>query len=124
MLFLSAIRPTGRKVAENAKIEDCDVVSARGRAGLVPLFAAHSALIIAAARMTVIDQCLPVGIGAETGTDIVDFRQPHARGATGNVRQARSRCGDQAGRYGNARLLDRRYTQRGKAEGRHRRRPH
>lgn len=81
VLFLSDILPTGWMAAENAEIEDGDVVAVWG-AGPVGLFAAQSALIMGAARVIVIDHYphrleLARGLGA----DVIDFRQTHVREA-------------------------------------------
>lgn len=81
VLFLSDILPTGWMAAENAEIEDGDVVAVWG-AGPVGLFAAQSALIMGAARVIVIDHwpqrlALAKGLGCE----IINFRETHVREA-------------------------------------------
>lgn len=81
VLFLSDILPTGWMAAENAEIEDGDVVAVWG-AGPVGLFSAQSALIMGAARVIVIDHYphrleLAKGLGCE----IINFRETNVREA-------------------------------------------
>lgn len=81
VLFLSDILPTGWMAAENAEIENGDVVAVWG-AGPVGLFSAQSALIMGAARVIVIDHYphrleLAKGLGCE----IINFRETNVREA-------------------------------------------
>lgn len=81
VLFLSDILPTGWMAAENAEIEDGDVVAVWG-AGPVGLFSAQSALTMGAARVIVIDHYphrleLAKGLGCE----IINFRETNVREA-------------------------------------------
>jgi threonine dehydrogenase-like Zn-dependent dehydrogenase len=81
VLFLSDILPTGWMAAENAEIENGDVVAIWG-AGPVGLFSAQSALMMGAARVIVIDHYphrleLARGLGCE----IVNFRETNVREA-------------------------------------------
>jgi threonine dehydrogenase-like Zn-dependent dehydrogenase len=81
VLFLSDILPTGWMAAENAEIEDGDVVAVWG-AGPVGLFSAQSALLMGAARVIVIDHYphrleLAKGLGCE----IINFRETDVREA-------------------------------------------
>jgi threonine dehydrogenase-like Zn-dependent dehydrogenase len=75
VLFLSDILPTGWMAAENADIEEGDIVAVWG-CGPVGLFAVQSALLMGAGRVIAIDHYphrleLARGLGAE----VIDFEQ-------------------------------------------------
>lgn len=81
VLFLSDILPTGWMGAENAEIEDGDIVAVWG-CGPVGLFAIQSALVMGAERVIAIDHHagrleLARGLGAE----VIDFEQTNIREA-------------------------------------------
>jgi threonine dehydrogenase-like Zn-dependent dehydrogenase len=81
VLFLSDILPTGWMAAENAEIEDGDVVAVWG-AGPVGLFSALSALIMGAARVIVIDHYPHrLELAKGLGCDIINFRETNVREA-------------------------------------------
>ena len=81
VLFLSDILPTGWMAAENAEIEDGDVVAVWG-AGPVGLFSAQSALIMGAARVIVIDHYPHrLELAKGLGCDIINFRETNVREA-------------------------------------------
>ena len=81
VLFLSDILPTGWMGAENAEIEEGDIVAIWG-AGPVGLFAAQSAKIMGADRVIVIDHHPHrLELAKQVGAEIIDFHRTDVRDA-------------------------------------------
>ncbi|MCQ0970466.1 glutathione-dependent formaldehyde dehydrogenase [Paracoccus sp. TK19116] len=75
VLFLSDILPTGWMAAENADIEEGDVVAVWG-CGPVGLFAVQSALAMGAGRVIAIDEYpTRLNLARDLGADVIDFKQ-------------------------------------------------
>jgi threonine dehydrogenase-like Zn-dependent dehydrogenase len=75
VLFLSDILPTGWMAAENADIEEGDIVAVWG-CGPVGLFAIQSALIMGASRVIGIDHHPHrLELARQLGAEIIDFEQ-------------------------------------------------
>lgn len=73
VLFLSDILPTGWMAAENAQIEQGDIVAVWG-CGPVGLFAVQGALIMGAARVIAIDHHPHrLDLARKLGADVIDF---------------------------------------------------
>ncbi|MEE4349374.1 MAG: zinc-dependent alcohol dehydrogenase [Pacificimonas sp.] len=81
VLFLSDILPTGWMGAENAEIEEGDIVAVWG-AGPVGLFAAQAAKIMGADRVISIDHHPNrLQLAKDVGAEIIDFRRTDVREA-------------------------------------------
>ena len=81
VLFLSDILPTGWMGAENAEIEDGDIVAVWG-CGPVGLFAIQSALVMGADRVIAIDHHAGrLELARKLGAEVIDFEQTNIREA-------------------------------------------
>ncbi|WP_420605493.1 zinc-dependent alcohol dehydrogenase [Novosphingopyxis sp.] len=81
VLFLSDILPTGWMGAENAEIEDGDIVAVWG-CGPVGLFAVQSALAMGAERVIAIDHHAGrLELARKLGAEVIDFEQTDIREA-------------------------------------------
>ncbi|EMD84310.1 zinc-dependent alcohol dehydrogenase [Pacificimonas flava] len=81
VLFLSDILPTGWMGAENADIEEGDIVAVWG-CGPVGLFAAQSAKIMGAARVIAIDHHPHrLELAKQVGAEVIDFHRTDVREA-------------------------------------------
>lgn len=81
VLFLSDILPTGWMGAENADIEDDDIVAVWGR-GPVGLFAIQSALAMGAGKVIAIDHYKGrLDLAKQLGAEVIDFHQTDVREA-------------------------------------------
>lgn len=81
VLFLSDILPTGWMGAENAEIEEGDIVAVWG-CGPVGLFAVQSATIMGAARVIAIDHHPHrLELAKQVGAEIIDFHRTDVREA-------------------------------------------
>lgn len=81
VLFLSDILPTGWMGAENAEIEDGDIVAVWG-CGPVGLFAIQSALAMGAERVIAIDHHQGrLDLARKLGAEVIDFEQTNIREA-------------------------------------------
>ena len=81
VLFLSDILPTGWMGAENAQIEDGDIVAVWG-CGPVGLFAIQSALVMGAERVIAIDHHAGrLELARKLGAEVIDFEQTNIREA-------------------------------------------
>ncbi|GGL78127.1 zinc-dependent alcohol dehydrogenase [Wenxinia marina] len=77
VLFLSDILPTGWMAAENADIEEGDVVAVWG-CGPVGLFAIQSALAMGAGKVIAIDEYpTRLDLARKLGAEVIDFKQTH-----------------------------------------------
>ena len=81
VLFLSDILPTGWMGAENAEIEDGDIVAVWG-CGPVGLFAIQSALVMGAERVIAIDHHAGrLELARKLGAEVINFEQTNIREA-------------------------------------------
>jgi len=81
VLFLSDILPTGWMGAENADIEDDDIVAVWG-CGPVGLFAIQSALAMGAGKVIAIDHYKGrLDLAKQLGAEVIDFHQTDVREA-------------------------------------------
>ncbi|SHJ25487.1 zinc-dependent alcohol dehydrogenase [Wenxinia saemankumensis] len=77
VLFLSDILPTGWMAAENADIEEGDVVAVWG-CGPVGLFAVQSALAMGAGKVIAIDEWPNrLDLARKLGAEVIDFKRTH-----------------------------------------------
>ncbi|MAM39972.1 MAG: glutathione-dependent formaldehyde dehydrogenase [Erythrobacter sp.] len=77
VLFLSDILPTGWMAADNADIEEGDVVAVWG-CGPVGLFAVQSAFAMGAGKVIAIDEYpTRLNLARQLGAEVIDFKQTH-----------------------------------------------